>query len=128
MWVFFVEDASFFSNFPVSPCKVNGKEIFYFLNFITFIMLKSCNCRCTDKHLKFSIVHIEKWKKLELKIIENVEILFSINFVICLGREILPAWDRQIQSLCYQVNNIMEKIATIAPEWMDKAMDEQMVH
>ena len=65
---------------------------------------------------------------MELKIIENVEILFSINFVICLGREILPAWDRQIQSLCYQVNNIMEKIATIAPEWMDKAMDEQMVH
>jgi len=44
------------------------------------------------------------------------------------SREILPAWDRQIQSLCYQVNNIMEKIATIAPEWMDKAMDEQMVH
>ena len=43
------------------------------------------------------------------------------------GRDVLPAWDRQIQSLCYQVNGIMEKIATIAPEWMTKAMDEQMV-
>lgn len=43
-------------------------------------------------------------------------------------RDVLPAWDRQIQSLCYQVNNIMEKIATVAPEWMNRAMDEQMVH
>jgi len=44
------------------------------------------------------------------------------------SRDVLPAWDRQIQSLCYQVNNIMEKITTVAPEWMNKAMDEQMVH
>ena len=46
----------------------------------------------------------------------------------CAGRDVLPAWDRQIQSLCYQVNNIMEKIAAVAPEWMNRAMDEQMVH
>lgn len=51
-----------------------------------------------------------------------------ILVMILPGRDILPAWDRQIQSLCYQVNNIMEKIAAVAPEWMNKAMDEQMVH
>ncbi|XP_046452690.1 COP9 signalosome complex subunit 4-like [Daphnia pulex] len=44
------------------------------------------------------------------------------------SRDVLPAWDRSIQSLCYQVNNIIEKIASVAPDWMAKAMDEQMVH
>ncbi|XP_057375588.1 COP9 signalosome complex subunit 4-like isoform X2 [Daphnia carinata] len=44
------------------------------------------------------------------------------------SREVLPAWDRQIQSLCYQVNNIIEKITNVAPEWMSKSIDEQMVH
>ncbi|KAI9557188.1 hypothetical protein GHT06_017000 [Daphnia sinensis] len=44
------------------------------------------------------------------------------------NREVLPAWDRQIQSLCYQVNNIIEKITNVAPKWMAKSIDEQMVH
>ncbi|XP_013388525.1 COP9 signalosome complex subunit 4 [Lingula anatina] len=41
-------------------------------------------------------------------------------------RETLPMWDKQIQSLCLQVNNIIEKIAQHAPEWLAKANDEQM--
>ncbi|KAK6170615.1 hypothetical protein SNE40_018970 [Patella caerulea] len=40
--------------------------------------------------------------------------------------ETLPTWDKQIQSLCFQVNNIMEKISTTAPEWMSKAMENQL--
>lgn len=44
------------------------------------------------------------------------------------SRDILPAWDRQIQSLCYQVNTIMEKISSIAPEWMNRALDDQMIN
>jgi len=43
-------------------------------------------------------------------------------------REVLPAWDKQIQSLCYQVNQIIENIANTQPQWMARAMDEQMVH
>ncbi|XP_001607868.2 COP9 signalosome complex subunit 4 [Nasonia vitripennis] len=43
-------------------------------------------------------------------------------------RESLPTWDKQIQSLCYQVNQIIEKIAQTEPEWIAKAMDNQMVH
>ncbi|KAL0107045.1 hypothetical protein PUN28_015537 [Cardiocondyla obscurior] len=43
-------------------------------------------------------------------------------------RETLPTWDKQIQSLCYQVNQIIEKIAQTEPEWIAKAMDDQMVH
>ncbi|ALC41033.1 CSN4 [Drosophila busckii] len=35
------------------------------------------------------------------------------------NRELLPQWDRQIQSLCYQVNSIIEKISVAEPEWMD---------
>lgn len=41
-------------------------------------------------------------------------------------RESLPQWDKNIQSLCYQVNGIIEKIAAAEPEWMNKTMDEQM--
>ncbi|KNC33541.1 COP9 signalosome complex subunit 4 [Lucilia cuprina] len=39
-------------------------------------------------------------------------------------REVLPLWDRQIQSLCYQVNSIIEKIAASEPEWMSQTLDE----
>lgn len=50
----------------------------------------------------------------------------SLRLVIS-GRETLPQWDKQIQSLCYQVNSIIESISKSHPEWMLKAMDEQMV-
>ncbi|KAK0087189.1 hypothetical protein PV325_001558 [Microctonus aethiopoides] len=43
-------------------------------------------------------------------------------------REILPTWDKQIQSLCYQVNQIIEKIAQTQPDWIAKAMENQLVH
>lgn len=43
------------------------------------------------------------------------------------AREVLPTWDKQIQSLCFQVNNIIEKIAQSSPEWMTKSMEDQMV-
>lgn len=42
-------------------------------------------------------------------------------------RETLPTWDKQIQSLCYQVNQIIEKIAQTEPEWIAKATENQMV-
>ncbi|MCL4117963.1 UNVERIFIED_CONTAM: hypothetical protein GTU68_056480 [Idotea baltica] len=43
------------------------------------------------------------------------------------GREALPQWDKQIQSLCFQVNTIIECIHTAHPDWVGKVMDEQMV-
>jgi len=47
--------------------------------------------------------------------------------MICLSaREALPNWDKQIQSLCFQANNIIEKIAAHVPDWMAKTMDETM--
>jgi COP9 signalosome complex subunit 4 len=42
------------------------------------------------------------------------------------ARECLPYWDKQIQSLCYDVNQIIEKIGTVAPDWMSKYTEEQM--
>lgn len=42
-------------------------------------------------------------------------------------RETLPQWDKQIQSLCYQVNSIIEQISKAHPEWMSKVMEERMV-
>ncbi|XP_063068493.1 COP9 signalosome complex subunit 4 isoform X1 [Engraulis encrasicolus] len=41
-------------------------------------------------------------------------------------REPLPTWDKQIQSLCFQVNNLLEKISQVAPEWAAGAMEAQM--
>lgn len=34
------------------------------------------------------------------------------------SREVLPSWNQQIQSLCFQVNNIIEKINTVAPDFI----------
>lgn len=44
------------------------------------------------------------------------------------SKEVLPSWDKQIQSLCFQVNTIIEKVSQHAPDWMAQAMEEQMVH
>lgn len=52
----------------------------------------------------------------------------ELKYFFILAREVLPTWDKQIQSLCYQVNQIIEKISSTEPEWMAKAMEEQMVH
>ncbi|KAK1174383.1 COP9 signalosome complex subunit 4-like [Acipenser oxyrinchus oxyrinchus] len=41
-------------------------------------------------------------------------------------REPLPTWDKQIQSLCFQVNNLLEKISQAAPEWTAQAMEAEM--
>ncbi|XP_063855982.1 protein lin-54 homolog isoform X5 [Scylla paramamosain] len=43
------------------------------------------------------------------------------------ARDVLPQWDKQIQSLCFQVNGIIEKINIAHPEWVAKVMDEQMM-
>uniref|UniRef100_T1GF86 COP9 signalosome complex subunit 4 n=1 Tax=Megaselia scalaris TaxID=36166 RepID=T1GF86_MEGSC len=51
----------------------------------------------------------------------------QIDGIVHFGtREVLPLWDKQIQSLCYQVNEIIEKISTVEPVWMQKKLDEQM--
>ncbi|KAL1478309.1 hypothetical protein MTO96_035119, partial [Rhipicephalus appendiculatus] len=42
------------------------------------------------------------------------------------SREVLPSWNQQIQGLCFQVNNIIEKIGSVAPEWMSQALEEHM--
>ncbi|KAF8782588.1 COP9 signalosome complex subunit 4-like [Argiope bruennichi] len=43
------------------------------------------------------------------------------------NKEVLPSWDKQIESLCFQVNNIIEKVSQHAPEWMAQALEEQMM-
>lgn len=50
--------------------------------------------------------------------------LFSVIFLS--AREILPLWDKQIQSICYQVNGVIEKISAAEPDWLAKTLDEEM--
>ncbi|KAF2347613.1 Proteasome component (PCI) domain [Trinorchestia longiramus] len=44
------------------------------------------------------------------------------------GRQVLPQWDKQIESVCYQLNSIIERITAKQPEWCAKATDNLMVH
>ena len=41
--------------------------------------------------------------------------------------EVLPAFDRQIQSLCFQVNNLIEKVSQYVPDWMEQTLEQQMI-
>ena len=43
------------------------------------------------------------------------------------SRQVLQTWDDQIQSLCFQVNSIIDKISVVEPEWLTKTLDSQMV-
>lgn len=47
-------------------------------------------------------------------------------FFFVSAREILPLWDKQIQSICYQVNGVIEHITLAEPDWMAKTLDEEM--
>jgi len=41
------------------------------------------------------------------------------------SRQVLQTWDDQIQSLCFQVNSIIDKIQVVQPEWLAKTLDDQ---
>merc|ERR1711962_1543663 len=41
-------------------------------------------------------------------------------------RQMLDNWDKQIQSLCHQVNSVIDKIQVVEPEWLAKTLDNQM--
>merc|ERR1712038_1589934 len=41
-------------------------------------------------------------------------------------RQMLDTWDKQIQSLCVQVNTIIDKISTREPDWLKKTVESQM--
>lgn len=41
------------------------------------------------------------------------------------SRQTLQTWDDQIQSLCFQVNSIIDKITIAEPEWLAKALENQ---
>jgi len=42
-------------------------------------------------------------------------------------RQMLDTWDKQIQSLCLQVNNVIDKITVKEGEWLNKTMELQMI-
>jgi len=42
-------------------------------------------------------------------------------------REVLDSWDKQIQSLCFQVNSVIDKLGSTEPEWMNKTVEAQMI-
>lgn len=42
------------------------------------------------------------------------------------SHQVLQDWDNQIQSLCFQVNSIIDKIAAAEPDWLAKTMENQV--
>ena len=46
---------------------------------------------------------------------------------VCLsGRDALPSWDRQIESVCQQVNQVVEQISALHPQWVAETLETQM--
>jgi len=43
------------------------------------------------------------------------------------SKQMLDTWDKQIQSLCFQVNTVIDKISGAEPDWLNKTMESQMV-
>lgn len=82
----------------------------------------------TEGRMNGYIDQIDGVVHFEGKIFRFQIISRDLNWNLLTAREILPQWDKQIQSLCYQVNNIIEKITVAEPEWIAKKMDEEMVH
>lgn len=40
-------------------------------------------------------------------------------------RQMLDTWDKQIQSLCFQVNSIIESIGAAEPHWITKTLEQE---
>lgn len=78
----------------------------------------NCKCLCIPHHYLI-LSNSHNWTNPRFSI-THTQNMFS-------AREILPQWDKQIQSLCYQVNSLIEKIAAAEPEWMAKLMEEEMI-
>lgn len=76
------------------------------------------------------IVHFESkiYQQTTIYIYVFIEILIQISRLFLVAREILPLWDKQIQSICYQVNGVIEKIGASEPDWMAKHLDEEMTN
>jgi len=43
------------------------------------------------------------------------------------SKQMLDTWDKQIQSLCFQVNTVIDKINGAEPDWLNKTVESQMV-
>lgn len=41
-------------------------------------------------------------------------------------KDVLPDFDKSIQSLCFQVNNIIDKMSSYNPEWLTHNLEQQM--
>ncbi|CAD5122598.1 DgyrCDS11010 [Dimorphilus gyrociliatus] len=40
----------------------------------------------------------------------------------------LPSWDKQIHGLCFQVNNIIERITSAFPDWLGATIEREMAN
>ena len=86
--------------------------------------MQACGCACANMHrIAFKTVD---FLSHEVAVPWPTFTVLLLKFVLSFAaRETLPMWDRQIQSLCFQVNNIIEKISQTSPEWFAKAMENQ---
>jgi len=73
----------------------------------------------------------EKAERVASKMITENRLLGYIDQIDSIvhfeTREVLDSWDKQIQHLCFQVNNVIDKIGVAEPDWMNKTIGSQMV-
>ena len=84
---------------------------------------------CTKLNVEF-LSYLEydyfcEWKG-ELSTIPPYNPYPALYSGVSAAQEVLPSWDRQVQNLCFQVNNVIEKINVHAPDWAEKYLESQM--
>lgn len=65
-----------------------------------------------------SVLHFQGEKRLKRKSVYS----FCFVFFCCSASEQLAQWDRRIESFCVQVNQILDKIQTVHPDWCAKSL------
>ena len=90
-------------------------------------ILKMCSC---NSLLYFCPFTAEKAERTASKMISEGRMQGHIDQIDSTvhfeSRQVLQTWDDQIQSLCFQVNSIIDKIQVVEPEWLAKTLDNQM--
>ena len=72
--------------------------------------------------------HSEKSAHEFKVIINKVTSFLQIDGILYFeDRDVLPQWDKQIESVCCQLNNVIDMVRSNQPEWYLKSSQENMV-
>ena len=102
---------------------ISEERLHGYVDQIDSIVHFECEC-ATIFDLSESIHTLNSFWNISVNVL-ILHVIFVFYLVIFLARDVLENWDKQIQSLCFQVNGIIDKIAVAAPDWFSKVSEEE---